>query len=60
LSFDKEYPNRKDHRKRYRGSKRFDRSCRNQGNCSYCAEGRQHKRCRDEKAADDQIKEYDE
>ena len=36
MSFDKEYPNRKDKRKKYRRSKAIDRSCRNHGSCSYC------------------------
>jgi hypothetical protein len=40
MSFEKNYPNRKDKRKRYRGSKAFDRSCRNHGKCDYCREGR--------------------
>ena len=34
--------NKKEYRKPYRGSKRFDRSCRNHGSCSYCQEGRTH------------------
>jgi hypothetical protein len=40
MSFDKTYPNRKDQRKPYRGSKRFDRGCRNHGKCSRCEEDR--------------------
>lgn len=36
MSFDNHYPNRKDRRKPYRGSKAFDRSCRHGGNCGYC------------------------
>ena len=36
MSFDKSYPNRKDRRKPYHGSKSFDRSCRNHGSCPYC------------------------
>ncbi len=27
----------------YRESRRFDKTCRNQGSCPYCAEGRKHK-----------------
>lgn len=34
--------NKKEYRKPYRGSKRFDRSCRNHGSCPYCQEGRTH------------------
>lgn len=36
MSFDNSYPNRKDRRKKYRGSKSFDRTCRNHGSCPYC------------------------
>jgi hypothetical protein len=42
MSFDKEYPNRKDKRKPYYKSKRFDRSCRNHGSCGYCEGNRTH------------------
>lgn len=31
----------KEKRKAFRGSKRFDHSCRNHGSCSYCADNRQ-------------------
>jgi hypothetical protein len=40
MSFDTQYPNRKDRRKPFRKSKRFDRSCRNHGDCPYCMDGR--------------------
>lgn len=40
MGFDNRYPKRKDHRKPYRGSKRFDRSCRNHGSCTYCERNR--------------------
>lgn len=43
MSFDKNYPNRKDWRKPYRKSKRFDKQCRNHGKCSYCLSNRLHK-----------------
>jgi len=42
MSFDIEYKNRKDHRKRFYGSKQFDRSCRNHGGCGYCLDNRLH------------------
>lgn len=32
----------KEHRKPYRKSKRFDRTCRNHGACSYCRANRTH------------------
>lgn len=40
MSFDKNYPNRKDKRKTYRKAKAFDRSCRNHGSCPYCKDNR--------------------
>ncbi len=40
MSFDKVYPNRKDRREQYRGSKRFDRACRCHGGCKYCERNR--------------------
>lgn len=40
MSFDNYYPNRKDWRKKYKKSKRFDRSCRNHGSCPYCEANR--------------------
>jgi len=42
MSFDIEHKNRKDHRKRFYGSKAFDRSCRNHGSCGYCHGNRTH------------------
>lgn len=43
MSFDKQYPNRKDHRQEYKDSKRVDRTCRSHGSCPYCAAARQYK-----------------
>jgi len=40
MSFDKDYPNRKDWRTPYHKSKRFDRSCRPGGNCGWCESNR--------------------
>lgn len=42
MSFDKDYPNRKDKRKKYRKSKRFDATCRPGGSCPYCRDNRLH------------------
>ena len=42
MSLDKAIKHGKEKRKEYRGSKRFDRSCRNHGRCSYCEDNRQH------------------
>lgn len=43
MSFDNNYPNRKDIRKPYRKSKVFDRTCRNHGYCAWCRSNKQHK-----------------
>ena len=48
MSFDNDYPNRKDRRRRYYKSKAFDRSCRNGGDCPYCEGNRTHKNKRHE------------
>ena len=33
---------KKEHRKPYRDSRRFDRTCRNHNSCSYCQNNRTH------------------
>lgn len=43
MSLEKAIKSGKEKRKPYRGSKRFDRTCRNHGGCPYCASGRRHK-----------------
>ena len=48
MSFDKNYPNRKDWRKPYRKSKAWDRTCRNHGACSYCENNRLYKARRED------------
>ena len=46
----------KEHRKPYRGSKRFVRSCRNKHGCPWCEGNRLHSsKCR-EAATEDQLK----
>ena len=58
MSFDTEYPSRKDRRKPYRGSKEFDRSCRSGGDCPYCRENRLHANELRAQEADSEIEEY--
>jgi len=58
MSFDKHYPNRKDWRKPYRGSKRFDRTCRNHGSCSYCEANRTFNRKRQTESLDADFKTF--
>jgi len=43
MSLDKAINSGKEYRKNYFGSKRFDRSCRNHGNCGYCENNRTFK-----------------
>lgn len=43
MSLDKAIQHKKEHRKPYRGSKEFDRSCRNHGSCDWCRSNRLHK-----------------
>jgi hypothetical protein len=40
VSLDKAIKHGKEHRKPFRGSARFDRSCRHQGTCEYCRRNR--------------------
>lgn len=42
MSFDKNYPNRKDKRKPYYGGGKCYRSCRPGGSCPYCQANRQY------------------
>ncbi len=58
MGFDKEYPNRKDHRKPYVKSKRFDKSCRNHGMCSWCQNDRGRGNLRSLVIADEKLKEH--
>ena len=48
----------KEHRKPYRGSKRFDGTCRNHGGCPWCESNRKHQDIKERKKADQQLKEY--
>ena len=40
MSLDKAIAHGKERRREYRGSQRFDRSCRHQGSCPYCQNNR--------------------
>lgn len=42
MAFDKTYPNRKDRRRQYHGSKAIDASCRPGGDCPHCQGNRHH------------------
>lgn len=43
MSLDKGVEFGKEKRKKYRGSKAIDKTCRNNGSCPHCERGRQHK-----------------
>jgi len=43
MSFDKAIEYGKEKRKKYRGAKAIDRTCRNHGSCPWCENGRQYK-----------------
>ena len=58
MGFEKIYPNRKDKRKRYRGSKAFDRTCRNHGSCPWCKSNRQHSNNKEELRYKESLKDF--
>lgn len=60
MSFDNNYPNRKDRRKPYKGSKSFDRTCRNHGSCPYCEGRRLFERRKKELFAELDLREFKE
>lgn len=59
MSFDKQYPKRKDWRKTYWHSKSFDRSCRPGGSCPYCIGNRFYKNRKRLNSILNQLKEYE-
>lgn len=58
MSLDKAIQYKKEHRKPYRKSKSFDRSCRNHGTCPYCKQNRQYKNKLQEQISIEKEKEY--
>lgn len=57
MGLEKAIKSGKEHRKPYRGSKRFDWSCRNHNGCPWCEGNRLHSsKCR-EMAAEEQLEE---
>jgi hypothetical protein len=58
MSLDKSINHGKEKRKPYRKSKAFDKSCRPNGGCPYCAENRKHGEKKRKAKTDQQIKEY--
>ena len=58
MSFDNRYPNRKDWRRPYTKSKRFDRSCRCHGGCPWCERNRKYTDIKRRQHANDDLNEY--
>ena len=55
MSFEKDYPNRKDHRGKYYKSGKFDRTCRPNGGCPYCKGNRGHSTEKRRLSAEDKL-----
>lgn len=55
MRFDNHYPNRKDWRRPYYRSGRFDRSCRPGGRCPYCYANRMYRTRRELERAEWQM-----
>jgi excinuclease UvrABC ATPase subunit len=58
MSFLKAIESGKEHRKSYRGSKVFDKTCRNHGSCAYCKGNRLHNGTKKERIAELSINEF--
>lgn len=58
MSLEKAIKYGKEKRKEYRGSKRFDHSCRNHGNCGYCQSNREHSDNKRAYSVDEQLDEF--
>lgn len=59
MAFDKAIQSGKEHRKPFRGAKRFDSSCRNHGGCEWCFGNRTASSRRREEASRDELKDYE-
>lgn len=58
MSLDKGIAYKKEYRKQYVGSKLFDSSCRNHGNCNWCKSNRLHKVNKKIEGTDQKLREY--
>lgn len=59
MSFDKAIEFSKERRKKYKGSKSFDQSCRNHGSCDRCTDDRTYATRKAEQEADDKYKQWE-
>lgn len=55
MSMDKAIEYGKEHRKKYRGAKAIDKSCRNHGGCPWCEGNRKYKYLKAEQSALDKV-----
>jgi hypothetical protein len=58
MSLDKAIEHGKEHRKPYYGSKRFDRTCRNNGTCGWCEGNRKYSNKKRELITDEKLEEF--
>lgn len=56
MSLDMSIKHRKEKRKPYHGSKRFDRTCRNHGSCEWCKDNRLYSSKKRRDAIEEQMK----
>lgn len=56
MSLDKSIESGKEHRKKWRGSKNFDKTCRNHGGCDYCKGNRLYSSTKRKAAAEEKMK----
>jgi hypothetical protein len=56
MSLKKAIESGKEHRKPYRGSKQFDKTCRNHGGCDFCKDNRLYSAKKGLEAANQQLK----
>lgn len=58
MALNKAIEHGKEHRQPYRGSKAFDKTCRNHGGCSWCEGNRKYKYLKKEQKMLDRLKEF--
>lgn len=58
MSLDKAIEHGKEHRRKYRGAKAVDATCRNHGSCEWCLTNRQYASRKREESTESMRKEY--
>lgn len=59
MSLEKGIQHNKEHRKPYRGTKSYDKGCRNHGDCPWCQRNRHHQSNKDLERLRYSVGEYD-